>query len=91
MIFLITYDLKAPKKDYEGLYEDIKKCGSSWVRPVGSVWLIETDRTTEEVAEILTGHLDEDDRLFVAQCEGKWASFNLETADIEWLKENSVD
>jgi hypothetical protein len=89
MIYLVTYELHAPTKDYQGLYDDIKKCGLSWISPMNSVWLIETELPTKSVAEKLIKHLDGNDQLFIVECESEWASFNLNEDDIKWFEERS--
>lgn len=89
MIYLITYDLSAPTKDYDGLYKGIKSCGKSWIRPADSVWLIDSDLPTEKVVETLLLHLDGNDKLFVVQCESEWVALNLGKEDEAWLEKRS--
>lgn len=64
--YTINYDLKAPNRDYEGLYESIK--GSpKWWHYLESTWIIMTNETANDVYERLKAHIDRDDRLLIIE------------------------
>lgn len=42
-IYLITYDLMAPGKDYNKLFDAIKKLGS-WFHCLDSTWIVDKNR-----------------------------------------------
>lgn len=49
-IFLITYDLKHPERNYSELYEAIKNLGE-WRHPLESTWVVKTpeDETSSSI------------------------------------------
>lgn len=66
MIYLITYDLRFPGRDYSDLFAAIKSLGAWW-HYLGSVWLVApTNQTTvANISELLRGHIDKNDSLYV--------------------------
>lgn len=40
-LYIITYDLRKPERDYTTLYETIKEIGN-WQHPLESVWFVYT-------------------------------------------------
>ena len=89
MINLVTYDLRKPGRDYSSLYEAIKANSLSWAHPVESVWLIDTTTNPGDVRDYLKKHIDSNDVLFVIQLQQNWASSNLSTDIVDWLKKSS--
>lgn len=67
MVYLITYDLNKPGKDYTSLYLALRQY--QFIRDVGldSVWFVSTSWTAGQIYEHLRLHLDISDRLFIAQ------------------------
>ena len=84
-VFVLTYDLKAPHKDYNNLYEALKKY--TYCHGVESVWLIDSQKSASEIRDDLNKHIDNNDVLFVAKLSGNWASMRYSCA--EWLKSSS--
>lgn len=77
MHLLITYDLKAPGKDYAPLINMIKTIGSgTWAHIQDSVWYVKTSLTPDEVVRRLRICTDVNDILFVAEIS-RSASRNL--------------
>jgi hypothetical protein len=64
MLYAVNYDLKAPGRDYAGLYDAIKSCGTWW-HYLGSTWLIDTALTVGGVWERLAPHIDNNDYVLV--------------------------
>ncbi len=64
MIYAVNYDLRAPGRDYAGLYEAIKRCGAWW-HYLGSTWLIDTGLSAQGVWENLAPHIDGKDYVLV--------------------------
>jgi hypothetical protein len=60
MIYAINYDLKAPGRDYSGLYEAIKSCGAWW-HYLESTWLVDTSLDAEGIWARLGKHFDKND------------------------------
>lgn len=63
MIYSINYDLKAPGRDYSGLYDAIKQF--SWWHYLGSTWLVDTNLTADAICNKLKPHLDNNDYILV--------------------------
>ena len=85
---IISYDLDYPEKfeDYEDLIGYIKSLGS-WAKPLYSVWLVDTDKTASEIRDGAMRHIDNNDKLFVAEwnTDSGWASYNLPKSVTDWL------
>lgn len=83
---LINYDLCAPGKNYEELIKSIKESGT-WGKVAESCWFLETAYTPKQLRDNLKKHMDENDRLFVAELTGVSAWTNV-ICDSNWLKEH---
>jgi len=84
---LVSYDLKAPGKDYSRLWEHLRSY-PDYIKPLESFWLLRTSHSTEEVRNAAMTHIDSNDRLVVINVTGDIAAwFNLSTAHAQWLKE----
>lgn len=89
MIYFITYDLHQSGRDYPAI-EKLLKTAPSWQRPMGSVWLIESDATAGAWRDALRKTGDANDEYFVARIATQnWASFNLDPLTVTWLKDPS--
>jgi hypothetical protein len=86
--FLVTYDLvgtSETSQDYHRLIEKIKSY-SSWGKVQKSVWLIKTSRSSEQVFQDLSAHMDSDDRLFIVEVNPNAWWIN-EICERKWLRE----
>jgi len=91
-IFLISYDLSKPERDYESLITIINTFDKP-IRILKSVWLIESNDTTTMIYDALRNHIDRDDTLFVCPLDfsGSVCS-NLKDAKIkDWFNEHLYD
>ena len=70
MVYLITYDLNKPGKDYTSLYLALRQY--QFIRDTGldSVWFVSTQLTPGQIYEHLRHHLDISDRIFITQIQG---------------------
>jgi len=84
--YIVSYDLRAPGRDYEELYAAIKAYGT-WARITESMWAVVTTKKAVEVRDDLKKHLDSNDRLFVLKSATEAAWRNVRCHD-EWLKEH---
>lgn len=84
-VVLISYDLCKPGRNYNDLYDAIKKLSGFWAHPVESVWLVETNISTSEVRDALKKRMDSNDKLFVVQLALAWATYNVDVAVTNWL------
>lgn len=73
-VFLVSYDLRAPGRDYSRLYTRL----SGWraVKALESDWLIDAETTAYAIRDDLMSYVDANDRLLVAKLEGQsaWTS-----------------
>jgi len=82
-VYVINYDLKAPGRDYQPLYDAIKTF--KWCHILESCWLIDTNKPASEIRDILKSKVDGNDEIFVARLGHEWAT-NFSDQATEWLK-----
>ena len=58
-ILLITYDLKTTS-DRKSFQEAIKETCPSWWHYLRNTWLVHTDKTPQELYELLLQHIDQE-------------------------------
>lgn len=88
-IYLVSYDLNAPGKDYSLLYASIKELSSSWWHYLDSTWFIQTELPPSVLRDKLRQVLDSTDRIIVIKVTLPWASYNLSDKAVQWLKNNT--
>lgn len=86
---LVSYDLRAPQKDYGKLWDHLKSY-PNWARPLESVWLIKTASSAEAVRDVVRDHyIDSNDKLFVVDVTGQAAAWRNLGAELDqWIKNN---
>lgn len=87
--YLISYDLGMPEtsEDYQELINCIKSLGSTWAKPLYSVWLVKSSMVIADVRDALRERIDRNDRLFVVDVTGDASAwFNLPEEVATWLK-----
>lgn len=69
MVFFITYDLNDPGQNYDKVIEAIKKASTgNWCSYWKSSYLIKSNyQTADAVSNLITPHLDKNDRLLVIE------------------------
>lgn len=71
--YSINYDLKAPGRNYQGLYDEIKK-SQLWWHYLESTWIIITNETPDAVWNRLSSQIDKNDFLLIIEvrdrCQG---------------------
>lgn len=67
MVYLVTYDLNAPGKNYDNLWAALRRY--DYVRDPGldSVWFLSTTQTAGQISDVLRIHIDVNDCFFVTQ------------------------
>lgn len=65
-VFMVSYDLNKPGKDYSSLYEELKKKGAWW-HYLDSTWLIDTAESSKQLATRLLKKMDDSDWLLVME------------------------
>lgn len=86
---LVSYDLRAPQKDYEKLWDHLKSY-PNWARPLESVWLIKTVSSAQAVRDaIRDNYIDSNDKLFVVDVTRQAAAWRNLGAELDqWIKNN---
>ncbi len=71
-LFLVSYDLHKPEKDYPKLIEALKNSGA--IKVLYSEWLVRFSSTTPKgVADYFLGFMDRDDSIFVCEVPSNYA------------------
>lgn len=84
---LITYDLRAPGRDYAPVYEYIKSLGKWW-HNIESTWIVVSDLSTVDIRDGLGAIVDGNDKVVVLTLAGPAAWRGLSESGSAWLKSN---
>jgi hypothetical protein len=87
MILLVSYDLKAPGRDYESLYE-VLKSASSWWHYLESTWLLYTSESVKNWADRIKGAIDENDNFIVVDITKRERQGWLEKEAWDWISKH---
>lgn len=82
-IFLISYDLRAPGRDYSRLYAELARISAAKITL--SDWVVELNQTAIQVRDVMRTYVDGNDRIAVVQLVD-WASFNGMAGGVALLK-----
>ncbi|WP_242281031.1 CRISPR-associated protein Cas2 [Bacillus cereus group sp. BfR-BA-01347] len=66
--FLISYDLITPGKDYDKIAKKIENYPNS-KRILESVWIVNSNETSQQIAQGLKSVTDNNDKIFVVKLE----------------------
>ena len=66
MVYVVSYDLRKPGRDYTGLFEEIKR-SRAWWHYLESTWLVSTNENANSIYTRLAPHLDENDSIIIIQ------------------------
>ncbi len=84
--YSITYDLKAPDRDYKGLYEAIKGSGQWW-HYLESTWLVVTNSTSKQIWDQLSPYIDRNDNILIIEIKNN--AYGLLPKDAwDWIAKN---
>lgn len=75
-LFVVSYDLRDPGRDYQPVIDALTRAGAR--RVLLSDWLLRTDWSATQIRDWLTLKVDSNDRIFVNLLDG-WAGYNLIT------------
>lgn len=84
---LITYDLRAPGRNYDDLYEVIKNIGD-WCHPLESTWIVVTLLDVNQVADQIRRVIDENDSFLVLDITRDSYQGWLSTEIWQWIRAN---
>ena len=86
-IYIASYDLSEPNRDYEGVGGALASCGEV-KRVQQSVWLIATSSTAVEIRDAVKPFLEGEDSFFVTQLDIQdWAGWR--TRAQAWISEHA--
>ena len=63
-IYIVSYDLHNPGKDYAGLYVVLENLYLG-KRVLESVWMIQSKETTQELYDFLCKYIDKNDKISI--------------------------
>lgn len=83
----INYDLQAPGRNYQPVYDYIKSSGV-YAKPLESLWLMRTTKSAGQVRNDLKQLVDSNDKVLTFNVTGDaWAS-NFRDSHIDWMDNN---
>lgn len=83
-ILLVTYDLKAPGRNYQPVWTYLQSF--THCKGLESVWVLDTILDVAQVRDALNGLIDTNDRTFVCRIANRdWASMRYSCGD--WLND----
>ena len=82
-VVLVTYDLKAPGRNYQPVHDYLKTF--SYCKGLESVWLLDTELQTTAIRDALMAKVDTNDVIFVTPILRAWAAKGFGCA--EWLND----
>jgi hypothetical protein len=85
-IFAVSYDLRAPGRDYQSLYNALGRYQHCHM--MESFWLLDTPKSASNIRDDLSQHIDQNDQLFVGELKRHWAAAKKDKCT-EWLKNRS--
>lgn len=91
MVHLVSYELRAtfgvgrPVFEYRQIAEAIKSIGP-WCHIPESKWLIETELSTQQVAERIAPLTAVGDTIFVTRIYKDWYSYGLTDEQLNWMR-----
>ncbi len=73
--YLISYDLNAPGRNYEALFDELARLGAK--RLLLSQWGLRNAATADAIRAHLWSFMDGNDRLLVSTLDVEWTSQNM--------------
>jgi len=85
-VFVVSYDLRQPDRDYSGLFDELKK-SPAWWHYLESTWLISTNETANQLYKRLRPHIDNNDLILVIEA-GRDRQGWLPKKAWEWIQKS---
>ena len=87
-VYVISYDLRAPGRNYEGLYTELHRIDA--VRALESVWFLSVNQGAIALREALLSYMDKNDGLMVIEItnDADWAIARVSAVSTNWLLRN---
>jgi hypothetical protein len=87
MIYLVSYDLRKPGKDYTSLHNTIKSA-TTWWHYIESTWIIKTDQSIDEWYNKIRSVTDSNDSFILIDITKQKRQGWLPKKAWEWIREN---
>ena len=84
MVYLVSYDLRHPGRDYTGLYSELQRSPVGWWHYLESTGLISTTETLDELLFHIRPHIDDNDSLLVIEVMRNYQGWLLQEA-WDWI------
>jgi len=84
-LYLVSYDLKAPGRNYEGVF-GVLKSALSWWHYLESTWIIRTSLSIDEWNNKLLAQIDKNDSLLIINVTGMARNGWLDKKAWEWIR-----
>ena len=84
-VYMISYDLKFPGRDYPKIEKMIKQLGSC-IKPLSSLWFIDTHLSSVQIRDALISAVDINDRILVVPVIRGAAAKNVEQQNWNWIE-----
>ena len=88
-LYLISYDLKSPGRNYEGVY-DVIKSALSWWHYLESTWIIRTNRDVGYWQEKICAAMDKNDSLLVIDVTNMGRDGWLPQKAWDWIRDQNA-
>lgn len=85
MLYVVSYDLRKPGKDYKGLSEELQR-SPRWWHYLESTWLIASSENASQLYNHLASHLDGGDSILIIQAGNNIQGWLPEEA-WKWIKQ----
>lgn len=71
--YLISYDLNSPGQKYQDVCAAIEKASTGvWCRPLESVYIIQSNKSAEDIYRNIAKSIDRNDLLLVIEVQGNY-------------------
>src|ERR1041384_6112689 len=87
-VLLVHYDLRKPGRNYEPLYEALKKY--RYCHALGCALFLDATEPPESVRDKLCRLVDSGDQIYIHRLRRHWATCRKEVCT-EWLKDSSAN
>ncbi len=87
-MYLITYELIRPAKEYLALFQQIKDISEIWWHNLNSAWIIKHKGPSTAILRALKPYVHPRDKLLVIKLDHEAAGIGFHTQASQWVKIN---
>lgn len=87
-IFTISYDLRSPGKNYDGLYSAIQLCGN-YYHALESTWYVKSDLDANGIYEKIKDEIDKNDHVVISKVDTSDQQGWMLKTFWEWTQDDS--